>query len=101
MSLRRREFRQVLGAPTQFEKANVVAKLKAARDRKREATGRCEGNKPLSETRPEVSFLESTPQAYGLQVSNAAPPFSTAAGTSPIRMERLENYILRNYRQND
>jgi len=30
-----------------------------------------------------LSFLESTPQAYGLKVSNAAPPFSTAAGTSP------------------
>jgi DNA invertase Pin-like site-specific DNA recombinase len=49
--------RQVLGAIAQFEKANLVAKLKAARDRKRKATGRCEGNKPLSETRPEVVEL--------------------------------------------
>jgi hypothetical protein len=31
-----------------------------------------------------LSFLESTPQAYGLKASNAAPPFSTAAGTSPF-----------------
>jgi hypothetical protein len=40
-----------------FAKANgyeIVAKLKAARARKRKATGRCEGNKPLAETRPEV-----------------------------------------------
>jgi DNA invertase Pin-like site-specific DNA recombinase len=49
--------RQVLGAIAQFEKANLVAKLKAARDRKRKATGRCEGNKPLVETRPEVVAL--------------------------------------------
>jgi DNA invertase Pin-like site-specific DNA recombinase len=49
--------RQVLGAIAQFEKASLVAKLKAARERKRKATGRCEGNKPLSETRPEVVAL--------------------------------------------
>ncbi len=49
--------RQVLGAIAQFEKASLVAKLKAARERKRKATGRCEGNKPLAETRPEVVAL--------------------------------------------
>ena len=47
--------RQVLGAIAQFEKASAVAKLAAARKRKRE--GRCEGRKPLSETRPEVVAL--------------------------------------------
>lgn len=41
--------RQVLGAISQFEKAQIVAKLKAARDRKRAATGRCEGRKPVPE----------------------------------------------------
>ena len=49
--------RQVLGAISQFEKASLVAKLKAARARKRKATGRCEGNKPLVETRPDVVAL--------------------------------------------
>lgn len=38
--------RQVLGAVAQFEKAVIVSKLKAARVRKRRATGRCEGRKP-------------------------------------------------------
>ena len=46
--------RQVLGAIAQFEKASTVAKLAAARKRKRECEGRCEGRKPLSSTRPEV-----------------------------------------------
>jgi hypothetical protein len=41
--------RQVFGALAQFEKASA-----AARKRKRERDGRCEGRKPLSETRPEV-----------------------------------------------
>jgi DNA invertase Pin-like site-specific DNA recombinase len=39
--------RQVLGAVSQFEKAVIVSKLKAARQRKRRATGRCEGRKPF------------------------------------------------------
>ncbi len=43
--------RQVLGAVAQFEKSVIVAKLKAARIRKRKATGRCEGRKPFG-TKP-------------------------------------------------
>jgi len=39
--------RQVLGAVAQFEKSVIVMKLKAARDRKRRTTGRCEGRKPF------------------------------------------------------
>src|SRR6187397_2089634 len=49
--------RQVLGAIAQFEKASAVAKLAAARKRKRERDGWCEGRKPLKETRPEVVAL--------------------------------------------
>jgi DNA invertase Pin-like site-specific DNA recombinase len=49
--------RQVLGAVAQFEKATTVAKLAAARKRKRVANGKCEGRKSLSETRPEVVAL--------------------------------------------
>jgi DNA invertase Pin-like site-specific DNA recombinase len=49
--------RQVLGAIAQFEKASAVAKLAAARKRKREREGRCEGRKPFAQTRPEVVAL--------------------------------------------
>jgi DNA invertase Pin-like site-specific DNA recombinase len=49
--------RQVLAAIAHFEKASAVAKLAAARKRKREREGRCEGRKPLNETRPEVVAL--------------------------------------------
>jgi len=41
--------RQVLGTVAEFEKANLVAKLKRARDCKRAKTGRCEGRKPAPE----------------------------------------------------
>jgi DNA invertase Pin-like site-specific DNA recombinase len=47
--------RQMLGAVSQFEKGNLVAKLKGARDRKRAATGKkVEGRKSFSEKNPEL-----------------------------------------------
>src|SRR4029077_18915 len=49
--------RQVLGAISQFEKSGLVAKLKQARAHGRKPPSRGEGNKPLSETRPEVVAL--------------------------------------------
>jgi DNA invertase Pin-like site-specific DNA recombinase len=49
--------RQVLGAIAQFEKAGLVAKLAAARKRKRIATGKCEGRKTHAERRPEAVAL--------------------------------------------
>lgn len=49
--------RQVLGAIAQFEKASTVAKLAAARKRKREATGKCEGRKSHAELRPDTVEL--------------------------------------------
>jgi len=47
--------RQVLGAISQFDKAQLVMKLKAARDRKSAQQGkRIEGRKPYQETQPEL-----------------------------------------------
>jgi DNA invertase Pin-like site-specific DNA recombinase len=40
---------QILGAIAQFEKAQLVRKLRVARERKRRETGRCEGPKPPPE----------------------------------------------------
>src|SRR5271156_6172200 len=50
--------RQVLGAVAEFEKTTLVAKLAAARRRKRVATGeKVEGRKSHAEARPEVVAL--------------------------------------------
>lgn len=49
--------RQILGAIAEFEKTSMVAKLAGARRRKKAATGRCEGRKPLSETAPDAVAL--------------------------------------------
>ena len=44
----------MLGAIAQFEKATTVAKLKAARQRKKERVGKCEGRKSHAEINPEM-----------------------------------------------
>lgn len=49
--------RQVLGAIAQFEKANLVAKLKAARDRKAKVNGKCGGRKSHAEANPAMVKL--------------------------------------------
>jgi hypothetical protein len=40
-----------------FDKATLVAELKAARDRKRARTGKCDGRRSHIEARPEVVAL--------------------------------------------
>jgi DNA invertase Pin-like site-specific DNA recombinase len=50
----RKMMRQIAGAFHEYEKARLVAKLKAARDRKRADAGKCEGRKSWAElTRPD------------------------------------------------
>jgi DNA invertase Pin-like site-specific DNA recombinase len=46
--------RQILGAVAEFEKASLVAKLKAARDRKKAKTGKGEGRHSMLERNPLV-----------------------------------------------
>ena len=60
--------RQVLGAIAQFEKTSLVAKLKAARDRKRAKTGKCGGRKTYAETRPEAVALAKGLHAQGVSL---------------------------------
>jgi DNA invertase Pin-like site-specific DNA recombinase len=43
----RKMMRQIAGAFAEYEKARLVAKLRAARNRVRAERGRCEGRKPV------------------------------------------------------
>ena len=49
--------RQIAGAFAQLEKASLVGKLKAARDRKRSTGAKVEGRKSHAELRPDVVAL--------------------------------------------
>ena len=76
--------RQVLGAIAQFEKAGLVAKLAAARKRKRVATGKCEGRKSHAETNPQAVALAkalSRKRPKGGQLSLRSPR-SSARGAA-------------------
>ncbi|MEQ1891018.1 MAG: recombinase family protein [Planctomycetota bacterium] len=53
----RKLIRQVLGAVAEYDKAVTVLKLRAARDRVRLASGRCEGRKPFGERPGEAEIL--------------------------------------------
>jgi DNA invertase Pin-like site-specific DNA recombinase len=66
--------RQVLVAIAQFEKTSLVAKLKAARDRKKAVTGKCGGRKSYAEARPAVVALakEMRGQRMSLRKISAA-----------------------------
>jgi hypothetical protein len=46
--------RQIAGSFAQYEKTRLVAKLRAARERRRVATGKCEGRKSWAEINPEL-----------------------------------------------
>jgi len=46
--------RQILGAVSQYDKAMIVMKLRAARDRKRLLNGKCEGRRGYSEIAPNI-----------------------------------------------
>ncbi len=50
----RKMMRQIAGAFHEYEKARLVAKLKVARERKRAATGKCEGRRSWAELNPEL-----------------------------------------------
>jgi DNA invertase Pin-like site-specific DNA recombinase len=50
----RKMMRQIAGAFAEYEKARLVGKLRAARERKRTATGKCEGRKSYAELDPEL-----------------------------------------------
>jgi DNA invertase Pin-like site-specific DNA recombinase len=50
----RKMMRQIAGAFHEYEKARLVAKLRVARERTREAKGKCEGRKSWAEANPEL-----------------------------------------------
>jgi len=58
--------RQIAGAFSQLEKARLVAKLKAAREQKREKHGKCEGRKSYAEAMPDTVALARQLYAEGL-----------------------------------
>jgi DNA invertase Pin-like site-specific DNA recombinase len=51
-------FRQIMGVFAQYEKTQIVIKLRAARTRKKAETGRCEGRKPFGDREGEQRTID-------------------------------------------
>jgi DNA invertase Pin-like site-specific DNA recombinase len=91
--------RQVLGAIAQFEKASLVAKLKAARDRKIANGEKCGGRKTYAERQPELvaaakELSAQRPRLSLRQISAslAERGFLTASGT-PYEATSVRNML--------
>jgi hypothetical protein len=69
--------RQIAGTFAQLEKARLVAKLRAARDRKREATGRCEGRKSYAIAMPATVMLAKELRSSGMSYRKIAAELAT------------------------
>lgn len=60
----RRLIRQVLGAVAEFDRRVTVLKLRAARERVRRRSGRCEGRKPFGSRPGEAAVIERIRELY-------------------------------------
>jgi DNA invertase Pin-like site-specific DNA recombinase len=74
-------FRQFIGLMNQLEKSMLVAKLKGARDRKRAATGRCEGRKPAPDACREMAVEL---RGSGLSLREIGARLAAAGYHSPL-----------------
>jgi DNA invertase Pin-like site-specific DNA recombinase len=70
--------RQIMGVFSQLEKTRLVKKLKGARDRKRQATGKCGGRRNHQELRPEVVTLARELRGQGLTLRQVSDQLATA-----------------------
>ena len=94
--------RQVLGAVAQFEKTRIVVKLRAARNRKRKETGRCEGIKPYGDLPGEAEILARMKQLYRKPANRPRLSYGRIAkaldaeGLKPRLAERWSSMAVRN-----
>jgi DNA invertase Pin-like site-specific DNA recombinase len=76
--------RQMLAAVAQFDRASIVAKLRVARDRKRAATGRCEGPRPFGSLTGEAEALEQLRAIARKQPGCDAPTMAEVAAAANV-----------------
>jgi DNA invertase Pin-like site-specific DNA recombinase len=62
--------RQILGAVSEFEKSNLVSKLRGARERVKAKNGKCEGRKSLQELMGKPTFISMLRQVKSLRKNN-------------------------------
>lgn len=69
----RKMMRQIAGAFAEFERARLVGKLRHARERARQARGRCEGRKTRAERDPDQAPSLEAATAFAKRLRRASP----------------------------
>ena len=84
----RKAFRQMMGVFAEYDRSQIVLKLRVARERKKAQTGHCEGRKPYGhyEEEPEILSRMQELQLAGLSYHRVAMQLK-AEGLKP-RMAR-------------
>jgi DNA invertase Pin-like site-specific DNA recombinase len=70
--------RQILGSVAEFEKSNLVSKLRGARERVKAKNGKCEGRKSLNEIMGDATFKGMIRQIKSLRKENKS--YASIAG---------------------
>ena len=82
---------------SQFEKTSLVAKLKAARDRKKAVTGKCGGRKTYAEARPDVVLLAKQMHGQGMSLRKISAELATrgyvTAGGKPYVASAVQTML--------
>jgi DNA invertase Pin-like site-specific DNA recombinase len=87
--------RQLMGAVAQYDKSQIVAKLRGARMRKRAAEGRCEGRKPFGFYEGESAIIErmASLRASGMAFATIADTLN-ANGIKPRQGEQWHGFAV-------
>jgi DNA invertase Pin-like site-specific DNA recombinase len=75
--------RQILGAVAQFDKTTLVNKLRGARERKRAATGRCEGNPAWIPVTASVIDVARSYHAQGMSLRQVSAKLADGGMRAP------------------
>ena len=100
----RKLMRQMMGAIAEYEKAMTVAKLRVARERKRQRTGRCEGRKPYGhregerETIERMKVLRREGRGYDSIAAILTAEGTTTRKGTPWHAAGVRRVLLRNVR---
>jgi DNA invertase Pin-like site-specific DNA recombinase len=84
----RKLVRQIFGAVAEYDKAMLVLKLRAARERKKAKTGRCEGRLPYGST-PEEKHIVERVRAMRRRRKNGVPGLTLQAISDRLNAEGI------------
>jgi DNA invertase Pin-like site-specific DNA recombinase len=85
----RKMMRQIAGSFAEYEKARLVAKLRAARERKRTTSGKCEGRKAWAEINPELLIVRLICRTAGCRMHGR-----TSRGAPRGKLKRVFRALL-------